>query len=188
MVAKGFDFPNVTLVGVISADTSLGLPDFRAAERTFQLLTQVSGRAGRRDKPGEVVVQTYRADDYSIEAAARHDYEGFYRREIETRRELSYPPFGRLVNIVVSAAQEKEAIDRAAAIAEALGAVTSDEAIEVLGPAPAPLQRLRGRYRWHVMVKGAAGTVQDIVRKALAHVGESVSAGCQVDVDPVSLM
>jgi primosomal protein N' (replication factor Y) len=173
---------------VISADTSLGLPDFRAAERTFQLLTQVSGRAGRRDKPGEVVVQTYRPDDYSIAAAARHDYEEFYQREIKARRELHYPPFGRLVNIVVSAQEEKEAIARTTAIAEALGPASSDKSVEVLGPAPAPLQRLRGKYRWHVIVKGAAGAVQQAVREALGSVGETASASCHVDVDPVSLM
>ncbi|MBN1460191.1 MAG: primosomal protein N' [Armatimonadetes bacterium] len=188
MVAKGFDFPNVTLVGVISADTSLGLPDFRAAERTFQLLTQVSGRAGRRDKPGEVVVQTYRPNDYSIEAASRHDYEGFYQREIEARRELNYPPFARLVNIVVSAHEEKDAIARANALAQALESASSDLSVQVLGPAPAPLQRLRGRYRWHVIVKGATGTIQAVVREALARVGEPGPVTCQVDVDPVSLM
>ena len=123
MVAKGFDFPGVTLVGVISADTSLNLPDFRAAERTFQLLTQVSGRAGRGEKEGDVIVQTYRPEDGSIRAAARHDYEGFYRAEIEARRELGYPPFSQLVNLVVSAESDEEASARAQAIADAIRSV-----------------------------------------------------------------
>jgi primosomal protein N' (replication factor Y) len=127
MVAKGFDFPGVTLVGVISADTSLNLPDFRAAERTFQLLTQVSGRAGRGDKEGEVIVQTYRPDDYSIQAASRHDYQTFYRQETENRRELSYPPFSHLINLVVSGESEQRVSERAGALGDALRAAASRE-------------------------------------------------------------
>jgi primosomal protein N' (replication factor Y) len=188
MVAKSFDFPNVTLVGVVSADTSLNLPDFRAAERTFQLLTQVSGRAGRRDKEGEVVVQTYRPDDYSIETAAEHDYEAFYRLEIEARRELYYPPFSQLVNIVVSAEKEKEAAERTGAIAKALSEMAPLDSVQILGPAPAPLEKLRGRHRWHVILKGPRGALQRVVREALSRVGEQGSGAVQVDVDPVSLM
>jgi primosomal protein N' (replication factor Y) len=196
MVAKGFDFPGVTLVGVISADTSLNLPDFRAAERTFQLLTQVSGRAGRGDKEGEVIVQTYRPDDYSIQAASQHDYETFYRQEAEARRELSYPPFSHLINLVVSGESEQRVSDRAGALAEGLRASVGrvfaggecPPGVSVLGPAPCPLARLRGRHRWHVMVKGGLEEAREAVRDALAHLGAWEAGALTIDVDPVSLM
>jgi len=188
MVAKGFDFPGVTLVGVISADTSLNLPDFRAAERTFQLLTQVAGRAGRGEKEGEVVVQTYRPEDPSIQAAARHDYESFYRSEIENRRELNYPPIRHLINLIVSAEQERDASERAEAIADALRRAAEGRQVDVLGPAPAPLAKLRGRHRWHVIVKAEHGEAQEVVRRALADLGEQAPSTLSVDVDPVSLM
>jgi primosomal protein N' (replication factor Y) len=176
MVAKGFDFPGVTLVGVISADTSLNLPDFRAAERTFQLLTQVSGRSGRGEKAGEVVVQTYQPDHYSVQAAAAQDYDAFYRREIEIRRELSYPPFSQLVNLTVTSPDAAEAARRAEALAGELRERAGGKllpngeggAASVLGPAPAPIARLRGRYRWHVLVKGEQGKVAGSVRDSLA--------------------
>jgi primosomal protein N' (replication factor Y) len=187
MVAKGFDFPGVTLVGVISADTSLNLPDFRAAERTFQLLEQVSGRAGRGEKEGEVIIQTYRPDDDSIGAAAAHDYESFYRGELENRRELNYPPLSQLVNVIVTSEQEDTAAQRAGALADALRAAGGDR-VQILGPAAAPLARLRGRYRWHVIVKGPRGHVQAVVREALGGVGALAAATLSVDVDPVSLM
>jgi primosomal protein N' (replication factor Y) len=190
MVAKGFDFPGVTLVGVISADTSLNLPDFRAAERTFQLLTQVSGRAGRGEKEGEVVVQTYRPDDYSVQAASRHDYDAFYREEIESRRELSYPPFSRLINLVISEETEEKAAQRATTLADALRAAAQGFPTPpvILGPAPAPLAKLRRRHRWHVIVKGPRGDVQEMVRGALASFGAREAGTLTVDVDPVSLM
>jgi len=189
MVAKGFDFPGVTLVGVVSADTSLNLPDFRAAERTFQLLTQVSGRAGRGEKEGEVIVQTYRPDDYSVQAAARHDYEGFYGQEIEHRRELRYPPFSRLVNIIASEETEEKAERRAGEVAAALRAEEIGQGCAaILGPAPAPLAKLRGRHRWHVIVKGPPDHVQEVVRRALLSLRDREAGTLTVDVDPVSLM
>jgi len=188
MVAKGFDFPGVTLVGVIAADTSLNLPDFRAAERTFQLLTQVAGRAGRGEKEGEVVVQTYRPDDPSIQAAARHDYESFYRSEIENRRELNYPPFRQLINLIVSAEQERDASERAEAIADALRGAAEGHPVDVLGPAPAPLAKLRDRHRWHLLVKGEQGEAREIVRRVVADLGDQGRGTLSVDVDPVSLM
>ena len=187
MLAKGFDFPGVTLVGVISADTSLNLPDFRAAERTFQLLTQVAGRAGRGDKEGEVIIQTYRPDDSSIQTAAVHDYESFYRSEMENRRELNYPPLRQLINLVVSSETEEEASRRARAVADALQRSVTEE-LQILGPAPAPLARLRGRHRWHVVVKGPRGKAQEAGREALAGLGERGPSTLAVDVDPVSLM
>jgi primosomal protein N' (replication factor Y) len=187
MVAKGFDFPGVTLVGVVAADTSLNLPDFRAAERTFQLLTQVSGRSGRGEREGEVVVQTYQPEHYAVATAARQDYEAFYQREIESRRELGYPPLSQLVNLLVSAEAEAEAARASEALATALREAAADR-VEVLGPAPAPLSRLRGRFRWHVLVRGPQGEVQRVVREALERAGDLGPGALAVDVDPVSLM
>jgi primosomal protein N' (replication factor Y) len=151
MIAKGLDIPSVTLVGVINADTTLGLPDFRAAERTFQLLTQVSGRAGRGDRPGKVIIQTYNPDHYAVQAASRGDYGDFYRREISFRRDAGYPPFRRLVNLVTTSSRE----DHVEAASEKLGAIVREklETEEVLGPAPCPLSRVKGRYRYHLLVK-----------------------------------
>jgi len=152
MLAKGHDFAAVTLVGVVGADASLGVPDFRAAERTFQLLTQVAGRAGRGELPGEVILQAHQPDHYAIEAALRHDFEGFYAREIEFRRRLAYPPFSALAVCLCRgkvATQVREEADRLAA---ALRAVTGDKA-RILGPASPPIGRLRGKFRLHVLVK-----------------------------------
>ena len=188
MVAKGFDFPGVTLVGVISADTSLNLPDFRAAERTFQLLTQVSGRSGRGEKEGEVFIQTYRPDDYSIQAAAEQDYEAFYRREMEARRELNYPPYSQLVNLVISGEDERDVVRRAELLAGAFAGLAESGQVEVLGPAPAPIARLRRRHRWHLLVRGGRGEVQGAVSAALESLSERETEGLAVDVDPVSLM
>jgi primosomal protein N' (replication factor Y) len=186
MVAKGFDFPGVTLVGVISADTSLNVPDFRAAERTFQLLTQVSGRSGRGDKPGEVVVQTFQPDHYSVIAASRQDYEGFYRGEVETRRELNYPPFSQIANLVATASTETDAQARAERIA---GAIREHAAgLDVLGPAAAPIAKLRGKHRWHLLVRASPGALQSSLRAALSTLGDLPALGLTVDVDPVSLM
>jgi primosomal protein N' (replication factor Y) len=153
MVAKGFNFPRLTLVGVVNADITLNLPDFRARERTFQLLTQVAGRAGRGEKPGEVVVQTYFPEDYSIRMASRHDYLGFYRQEIRQRRKLGYPPFSHLVLVMVSSVKEERA--RSAA-SELYGLLTEKEApaVRVLGPAPAPRAKLEGKYRYQLILKG----------------------------------
>ncbi len=152
MLAKGHDFAAVTLVGVVGADASLGVPDFRAAERTFQLLTQVAGRAGRGELAGEVILQAHQPDHYAIESALRHDFEGFYNREIEFRRRLAYPPFSALAVCLCRgkvATQVKEEADRLAA---ALRAVAGDEA-RILGPASPPIGRLRGKFRLHVLVK-----------------------------------
>lgn len=152
MLAKGHDFAGVTLVGVVGADASLGVPDFRAAERTFQLLTQVAGRAGRGDLLGEVIMQAHQPDHYAIEAALRHDYVGFYAREIEFRRRLAYPPFSALAVCLCRgkvATQVKEDADRLAA---ALRAVTGEQA-QILGPASPLIGRLRGKFRLHVLVK-----------------------------------
>jgi primosomal protein N' (replication factor Y) len=152
MVAKGLDFPNVTLVGVISADTAINMPDFRAAERTFQLLTQVAGRAGRGQHPGEVIIQTFSPDHYAIQAAVHQDYEAFYQQEILFRKELKYPPFSRFANLICADVNERKAESRAHALAAALERVPPKE-IEIIGPAPAPLSRLKNQFRFHVALR-----------------------------------
>ena len=199
MVAKGLDFAGVTLVGVVSADTALNIPDFRAAERAFQLLTQVSGRAGRGRKPGHVLVQTFNPEHESVEAAREHDYETFYRREIKNRRELNYPPFARLANIVSQDEDGRAAESRLRTLSSLLGGrslfdssgprVGGDDDLEVLGPAPCPLSRLRGRYRWHLLLKASSG---DVLRERMAQAFGKLSAsdrsGVTIDVDPMSLL
>ncbi len=154
MIAKGLDFPNVTLVGVVSADTALNLPDFRAAERTYQLISQVAGRSGRGDAPGTVVVQTYSPEHYSILAAASHDYRAFYEAEIASRREAGYPPARQMARILLRGIDESVTARHAGVIAGACRelACVSDGTVEVLGPAPAPIPRIAGKYRWHLLL------------------------------------
>jgi primosomal protein N' (replication factor Y) len=204
MVAKGLDFAGVTLVGVVSADTALNMPDFRAAERAFQLLTQVSGRAGRGRKPGHVLVQTFNPEHESVVAAKDHDYETFYRREIKYRRELSYPPFTRLANIIAQDEDGQAAEARLRVLVSRLsrgggirnlldgpgiGAGDSDNSIEILGPAPCPLSRLKGRFRWHLLLKSEnADVLRQRLRDALAGMSESDRYGVTVDIDPTGLM
>ena len=146
MVAKGLDFPNVTLVGVVSADTSLHLPDFRAAERTFQLLTQVSGRAGRGDLPGETIIQSFSPDHYAIRAAARQDFLAFYGQEIGHRRELGYPPFTQLINIIASDPVDGSPEEKLSHIRQKIEERFPVAAVGLLGPAPAPWAKLKGMY------------------------------------------
>jgi primosomal protein N' (replication factor Y) len=183
MVAKGFDFPLVSTIGVISADTSLYLPDYRAAERTFQLLTQVSGRAGRRSPGGRVIVQTYTPDHYAIQAASRHDYQAFYREELAFRRRHGYPPFRRLVRLLYRHTDDlacqiatESMTERLRAAATRLGC----RDVEVLGPTPAFITRLRGRYQWQILLRG-----DDAQRLAASY---PVDPGWVVDVDPISLL
>ena len=183
MIAKGHDFPRVTLVGVISADVGLGLADFRASERTFQLLTQVAGRAGRGDQPGEAVVQTLYPTHYSVQLACRQDYPAFYERELHFRRTMRYPPLLSLVNVVVRAKTFGGAMDDAADIVQRLRP-DNDRDYRVLGPAPAPLGRLRGEYRAQLLLKG---TNRKRMREALmAALTErpDLARRTVVDVDP----
>ena len=158
MVAKGLHFPSVTLVGVVAADIGLGVPDFRAGERTFQLLCQVAGRAGRGEKPGRVVVQTFQPDNYAVRAAAAQDYPSFYQQELRTRQEQGNPPFSRLVRLLHAhtnaALAEREALRLAAALREERDAAGMGDP-QVLGPVPAFPPRLRGHYRWQVLLRGA---------------------------------
>ena len=154
MVAKGLDIPRVTVVGVISADTALNLPDFRASERTFQLLTQVAGRAGRHALPGRVVVQTYTPEHFAILAAAEHDYTTFYEQEVVFRHEAGYPPFTRLLRLVYTHEQEETCRVEAEALAARLrGALALVRGGEVIGPAPCFIGKIEGRYLWQVLVR-----------------------------------
>ena len=189
MVAKGFDFPGVTLVGVVSADTMLNVPDFRAAERTFQLLTQVSGRAGRGDRPGEVIIQTFNPEHYAIQAAASHNFEEFYDRELRLRREAGYPPFVRLANIVVDGATRAEAAERADRVASRLWHESEGSEIVMLGPAPAPLSRLRGIYRWHILLKSPIrAELVSACRGMMAFLKPDDASHVSIDLDPASLL
>jgi primosomal protein N' (replication factor Y) len=189
MIAKGHDFPRVTLVGVISADVGLGMADFRASERTFQLLTQVAGRAGRGEHPGEAIVQTLYPDHYSIQLACRQDYPAFYERELKFRRAMQYPPLVFLVNTVVRARAFSSAMDDAASVVQRLRDTAGDRAgYRVLGPAPAPLGRLRGEYRAQFLVKGA--NRRQMREAILAAVAErrDLSRRTTIDVDPLNVL
>ena len=165
MVSKGLDFPNVTLVGVIAADTGLNLPDFRASEQTFSLLTQVAGRSGRAELEGKVVIQTYMPEHYCIASAQKHDYLGFYAQEVEARGALRYPPFAHVAILLLRGKNEKEVIDAAHAARDQLEIWLTDQkhfsqvsdsevpAVEILGPAPAPLSKIEGKFRWHLLLR-----------------------------------
>ncbi len=186
MIAKGHDFPRVTLVGVVSADVGLGLADFRASERTFQLLTQVAGRAGRGEQAGEAIVQTLYPEHYSIQLARRQDFPAFYERELHFRKTMRYPPLVSLINVVVRARTFAAAIDDAGGIAEALR--NADSGLRVLGPAPAPLGKLRGEYRAQLMIKGThRREIREALQAALAKRPE-LQRRVIVDVDPVSVL
>ena len=186
MIAKGHDFPKVTLVGVIDADVGLGLPDFRSAERTFALLTQVAGRAGRADLPGEVLLQTHNPRHYAIEFAQNQDYDAFFDREMEFRRTMGYPPHDAMVNILFRGKVEDEVAKSARNIARRLK-VTLHEG--VLGPSPSPLSKVRDEFRYQVVVRGKRGVIRESVHEVLiAEFGLMRFPGVAVDVDPLSLM
>jgi primosomal protein N' (replication factor Y) len=186
MIAKGLDFPQVTLVGVVSADVTLNLPDFRASERTFNLLTQVAGRAGRGEDGGEVIVQTYAPSHYAILAAAKHDYEKFYEEEIIARKELLFPPFINLVKITVRARNEDLASRAAQDLAETLKAADRD--MKIGGPAPAPISRIRGYFRYNILLKGKDRVVLcDLLKKSLSNFKKPSGVLVAVDVDPISM-
>jgi primosomal protein N' (replication factor Y) len=187
MIAKGHDFPAVTLVGVVSADVGLGLPDFRAAERTFQLLTQVAGRAGRGDAAGEAVIQTLFPEHYSIQLACRQDYRAFFDHELRFRKAMRYPPAVSLVNVVLRGRSFGQAMSAAADFAAALKG-RGESAFRVLGPAPAPMGKVRGEYRAQVLLKGASrGAMRRAIKEALAS-NAALQRRATVDVDPLSMM
>jgi primosomal protein N' (replication factor Y) len=186
MIAKGHDFPRVTLVGVISADVGLGLADFRAGERTFQLLTQVAGRAGRGEVPGEAIIQTLFPTHYSIRHACRQDYQGFFADELEFRQRMKYPPAVALINAIVKAKTREAALADAGDLVRALR--FGGEPYRVLGPAPAPLSRLKGEHRAQFFIKG---THRGAMRKALLAALEArpeIRRRTIVDIDPISVL
>jgi len=188
MIAKGHDFPGVTLVGVVSADVGLGVADFRASERTFQLLTQVAGRAGRGDRPGAAFVQTLYPHHYSVELACRQDFVSFYEKEAQFRSSMRYPPTVSLINLVVRARTFSVAMEDAGDLAERIRKAKTGASIRVLGPAPPPLGKLRGEYRAQLLLKGTNRTrlrevLQDAL-KARPDLGRRVI----VDVDPLSVL
>ena len=189
MIAKGHDFPNVTLVGVLSADQTLGLPDFRAGERAFQLLTQVAGRAGRGVRPGRVIAQAFEPEHPVLRAAAAQDYSAFFEREIRDRRALRYPPLAALVQIIVADAREAQSYRTAQEVVDALRAEAGAR-VAIAGPGPAPVERLRGLYRMQILARSAGRRrLVEIVSRALAPFeGKSVRRTIHVDVDPVSLL
>jgi primosomal protein N' (replication factor Y) len=189
MIAKGHDIPNVTLVGIVSADIGLGLPDFRAAERTFQLLTQAAGRAGRGETPGIVLIQTINPDHYAVRCAAAQDYEAFYAKELEFRRMMSYPPFGVMANIIVRGARQEEALERSAALARLIG--PAPEGVRVMGPAAAALARLKNEYRYQMLLKSASRKrLNEIVGelRRFAAAEKWGAAALVADIDPVTLL
>ena len=192
MITKGFDFPGVTLVGVVLADASLNLPDFRSAERTFQLLTQVAGRAGRGDKPGRVLIQTYAPHHYSIRAASEQDYARFMRRELELRRELMYPPFARMALVRIEGGEQGRVSEVASRAAAFLGRIARPDTMRVLGPAPAPIERIKQRYRWQVMLKSASlnemRAALSAMRAAVAASAERADVRLAIDIDPVNML
>lgn len=191
MVTKGFDFPGVTLVGVIVADLQLYLPDFRAAERTFQLLTQVAGRAGRGDQPGEVIMQSFDPDHPALRAAAAQDFEVFYAREARERRELSYPPFGHLLEVEISGKGTERVLKGGQRVKQLFARTSGAAALEILGPAPKPLARLSGRERWHVLVRARSrAALRSALAEALPKLRDERLPGLRlaVDVDPHQLL
>lgn len=191
MIAKGHDFPDVTLVGVLNADTGLNRADFRASEYTFQVLTQVAGRAGRADKPGRVLVQTYNPEHIAIVSASRHDYDAFYAHELVKRRENMYPPFAKLINLTIAHEDDSRALQIARKLAFELqerGVRHKRGDLQFVGPARAPLARLRGRYRHHILLKGPdILKLREALLGALETLGEWASA-VTIDVDPLDMM
>ena len=190
MIAKGHDFPHVTLVGVIWADGGLNMPDYRAAERTYQLLSQVTGRAGRGESPGRVIVQTLRPEHYAIRYAQAHDYEKLYEKEMVIRENPMFPPYLRMINIKVSGSSEEKVQLTAAKVAEICRHAKA-KGVEVLGPAPAPIDRIRDRYRWQILLKGTESVslhrvcIQIIEKQSALAKGDIRIA---IDVDPESMM
>jgi primosomal protein N' (replication factor Y) len=190
MIAKGHDFPNVTLVGVLGADAPLSLPDFRAAERTFQLLTQVAGRSGRGKQPGEVVIQSYFPDHYTFQLAVTQRFEDFYARESRYRRAMFYPPFTALAGVMVTDRDPSRAATLARDVGEFLDSLRSN-AVRILGPAPAPLERIKRVHRHQLLIKSSSRTtLHQMLEKLQAYIEEKKIGATKVliDVDPVSLL
>ena len=186
MIAKGLDFPHVTLVGVASADTALNLPDFRAGERTFDLLTQVAGRAGRGREAGRVIIQTYCPGHYAIQAARHHDYRRFYEEEIRMRRRLRLPPFAHLVELTVLGGKAERVQAAAERLAARLRALSAGQRLALLGPAPHRIPRLRRTYRVCLLMKGRTVEPMTVMVRRLLQPGRKWEGlPVLVDVDPL---
>jgi primosomal protein N' (replication factor Y) len=194
MIAKGLDFPNVTLVGVINADVGLAIPDFHSPERIFQLLTQVAGRAGRSVKSGEVIVQTYLPDHYAIQYARNHDYVGFYMEEISHRTNYNYPPITRMIQILFSSPQSSNVIKYSRLFASRLRKYNFDFC-QIIGPSPALVSKMQNNYRWQVSIKinklsdQHLVRIKEIIRNLISQpqIMYPKNLNVSVDVDPVSL-
>jgi len=192
MITKGHDFPHINLIGVISADMSLNLPDFRAAERTFQLLTQVSGRSGRGNVPGKVIIQTLNPEHYTVMKASRHDYLSFYEEEINLRKTLSYPPFSRMITLHLSATDQTRAQTDTEVLKKDLTAIRNRERsyqrIEVIGPTRSPIEKIRGRYRWQIILKGKEIAPLHGLAREILNLGKAGALTIAADVDPFNFM
>jgi len=194
MIAKGHDFPNVTLVGVLAADSILNIPDFRASERTFQLLTQVAGRAGRGANPGRVVIQSYNMEDYSINAACRQDYEQFYSQEINIRKQLDYPPFTNIAALAINSADDGLAGEYAMKIKEKISQVFKgyQEKYELMGPGRSPISKLNGRFRWRVIVKcGDMDKLINAMQETAGFISKTAGkngASAVIDLNPYDML
>ena len=190
MISKGFHFPEVTLVGIINSDSILNFPDFRAGEKTFQLVSQAAGRAGRAEKKGEVIVQTYQPDNYVIQKIINNDYEGFYEEEIENRRILSYPPFSRIINVIISSKEE----DGLEEYSNKFYKEIKKDTLEMYGPMAPPIYKMGGNYRSQIFIKGS----RHEINKLKGNIAETVlkfknndkknKYRIIVDVDPINLM
>lgn len=199
MVAKGHDFPSVTLSAIALADVALNLPDFRSGEKAFQLFTQLAGRAGRGNISGEVYIQTYKPEHYVFEFVRRHDYKGFYKKEIELRKEPSYPPFSKLIRIIMGFRNVTHNASRVTRNEEIIKKAITDisnkikelktPGIEVLGPAPAPIEKLRNLWRWHLILKGKnSKTLRQKTREILEAAKDIKNTRIDIDVDPINLL
>jgi primosomal protein N' (replication factor Y) len=196
MLAKGHDLPGVTLVGVLLADNSLNMPDFRASERTFQMLTQVAGRAGRGDIPGKVIIQTFQPDHYSIRYALEGDYEAFYEEEAQRRQAFWYPPFARLANMRFSGIDPQKVRETAMTAGRTAKQMAKTKAfqdkVKILGPASAPLKRVRGKTRWMMLIKTDTPQTMSLfcesLQSKLSKKGKSKAVTMEIDRDPVSML
>jgi primosomal protein N' (replication factor Y) len=197
MVAKGHDFPLITVVGILCADLSMSFPDFRAGERTFQLLAQVAGRAGRGDKPGKVILQTYNPEHFSIQAAQNQDFREFYRQEILFRRALKYPPFSRIIQVKIAGRDKRQTETHARSLGEVCRRLGQQDdvlrkSVDVMGPIEAALARIAGKYRWQILLKGQrAGTLHRFVWRVMREnpaLFNRRGVTVAVDVDPFFMM
>lgn len=197
MVAKGHDFPNITLVGIVCADLSLNFPDFRASEQTFQMLAQVAGRAGRGDRPGKVILQTYNPDHFSIRCAKNQDIQSFYDQELVFRKSLAYPPFSRMIQVVVSSKDQAAGLRQTAELeTQCRTILNSDRSfknhVQVMGPVEAPFSKIASHYRWQMLLKGGDAKLLHGFARRLLFTNPAVlnrqGVKTAIDVDPFFMM